>query len=114
MFLKSNLGQRLCRAEQVWRETIFSANVSIKKIFVEAINNEDKIFVQGKFDCLFYENDQLILIDYKTDLKNESHEIINKYQIQLNLYQEAIEQILKIKVTEKYLYFFRLGKSMQF
>ena len=61
------------------------------------------------------ENDELVLVDYKTDYVEESNEneLIKKYEKQLELYQRALELATKKKVSKKYIYSVYLGKSLK-
>jgi ATP-dependent helicase/nuclease subunit A len=54
-----------------------------------------------------------VLIDYKSDHGQDSSKIAKKYEIQLSLYAEAVEAILKRKVQEKYLYLFSTGELVR-
>ena len=59
-------------------------------------------------------NDEIILVDYKTDYveKNNEQELIDKYKSQLNIYKKALEQALNKKVKEVYLYSIYLDKEI--
>ena len=61
------------------------------------------------------ENDELVLVDYKTDYveKGNENELIKKYEKQLELYQRALEFATKKKVSKKYIYSVYLGKSLK-
>lgn len=61
------------------------------------------------------ENDELVLVDYKTDYveKGNENELIKKYEKQLELYQRALELAAKRKVSKKYIYSVYLGKSLK-
>ena len=62
----------------------------------------------------FYDDDGgIILVDYKTDKVDTLEELALRYKTQLDYYQMALEQILKCKVKERYLYSFKLGKEIQ-
>ena len=63
---------------------------------------------------LYYinKNDELILLDYKTDYveKGEEQKLIEKYKEQLNLYKEALEKSLNKKVNKVMIYSTWIGK----
>jgi len=107
-FMTSEIGQRLLASDQVYREKPF-----VLQKHLEAIDN--KVLIQGIIDCYFVEKDGIVLIDYKTDYlrENEDQVLVEKYRIQLDLYKEAIEGILKIPVKETYLYSFSKDKAIQ-
>lgn len=83
-------------------------------IYDENIN--EKILVQGIID-LFYitQDDEVILVDYKTDYVPEGKEetLKEKYQKQLDLYKMAIEGMMKKKVDNIYIYSTYLEKTVK-
>ena len=77
---------------------------------------EETILVQGVIDLYYVNrNNELILVDYKTDYieKNKKCELVNKYKKQLELYQEALEQSFNKKVSKKYIYSTCLGQAIE-
>jgi len=106
-FFASPLGQRMIRSAKVRRELPFSMMLQAKKFYPDILDEGENIFVQGIIDVLFDEPDGMVLIDYKTDKNTET--IIDKYKMQINLYSEAAEKILKKDIKEKYLYLFHNG-----
>lgn len=77
-------------------------------------NSEDMVLIQGIMDAWFQEGDQLVLVDYKTDfvLAGEERTLIERYQIQLDSYAEALERMTGRKVGRKVIYSFCLGKEI--
>ena len=63
---------------------------------------------------MFYinEQDELILVDYKTDYVKDEEELLEKYNKQLELYEMALEQSLNKKVSKKYIYSTHLNKEI--
>ena len=61
------------------------------------------------------ENENIVLIDYKTDYIPENNEnyLIQKYKKQLKLYSRAIENALKKPVNSIYIYSTFLNKEIQ-
>ena len=43
-----------------------------------------------------------VLLDYKTD--RDAPDLAERYRVQIELYTQAVEALLKISVAEKYLY----------
>ena len=70
--------------------------------------------MQGIID-LYYINkeDELILVDYKTDYIKNDIELIGKYKIQLELYKKALEGALNKKVDRVYIYSTCLNKEIE-
>ena len=119
-FFKSNLGKRLLDAfnsgNEVYRELPFYTEISVIETddtLSKSLEGE-KVRLQGVIDCFFYEGDNLILLDYKTDYveKGNEEEMEKKYLVQINYYRNALEKITGKKVTESYLYLFYLDKEM--
>jgi ATP-dependent helicase/nuclease subunit A len=109
-FFGTDLGHRLLRAKQVLRETPFSYGLQAGEIYPfapEAIQNE-MVLIQGVIDCLFEDEQGLILLDYKTDAVRtpDLSQLAERYRVQLELYAKAVEQIWKKPVTQTYLFYF--------
>ena len=67
---------------------------------------------RGVIDVFFYEKDEIVLADYKTDKVSCKEELIQRYESQLDYYQKALEQITGRKVKERYLYSFYLQEEI--
>lgn len=112
-FFASSLGQRLTKASQVWREMPFSLMLPAEKFYPDLAGSGEQVFVQGVIDCLFAEEDGLVLVDYKTDRALTAGELAIKYAAQLSMYAIAIERILGRPVKEQCLYAFSLGREIK-
>ena len=111
-FFESPLGKRLSNAEKVFREESFNILVPQSDISGnQYAPEEDKVLIQGIIDCMFIENGQVIVIDFKTD-KSLSEETENMYKTQLELYAQAAEKITKLPCREKYLYMLNKGTTI--
>lgn len=113
-FTKSQLFKRLKTAKEVQREKPFYLNIPAKEIYEN--NIEEKILIQGIIDLYFIdENDNIILVDYKTDYvpDNNGNFLIEKYEKQLNLYARALKEALGKSVKEKYIYSTCLDKEIR-
>ena len=75
--------------------------------------------IQGIIDVFWIEKDGIVLLDYKTDRVDTEKELSERYAAQLKLYEEALNRVYEnekdaagnpLKVKEKLLYSFRLGK----
>ena len=73
---------------------------------------KDTILVNGIIDCYFIENNQVILLDYKSDRIYDEEELKERYRIQLQLYKIALERALGLPVAETYIYSFAMGKEI--
>ena len=85
-----------------------------RESFVEsnADSHVEKVILQGIIDAFIMEEDGIILVDYKTDRVKDGEELRNRYQKQIDLYSEALEQILGKKVKRRVLYSFSLGEEV--
>ncbi|MDU1994309.1 MAG: helicase-exonuclease AddAB subunit AddA [Clostridium sp.] len=113
-FFISKLGERMLsaynRGDIVYRELPFYTEIDVHRINPDLPKEVegDKVRLQGVIDSFFYEDNEVILLDYKTDYVEQSNEeeLINKYRIQIQYYKEALEKITKTKIKECYLYNF--------
>ena len=121
-FFKSNLGERLLNAynsgEEVYKELPFYTEISAAKTNLDLSNvpESEKVRLQGVIDLFFYEGDNVILVDYKTDYieRGKENELIEKYKVQLEYYKDALMKITGKVVTESYLYSFFLDKEIKY
>ena len=115
-FLDSPLGQLFAKAYQentLYREQHFMQEVEYEKLFpVDVGDNVEKVILQGIIDAFIMEEEGIILVDYKTDRVKDGEELRNRYQKQIDLYSEALEQILGKTVKRRVLYSFSLGEEV--
>lgn len=115
-FLDSSLGQLFAKAYKentLYREQHFMQEVEYEKLFPEdGGDNVEKVILQGIIDAFIMEEEGIILVDYKTDRVKDGEELRNRYQKQIDLYSEALEQILGKKVRRRVLYSFSLGEEV--
>ncbi|WP_199426433.1 helicase-exonuclease AddAB subunit AddA [Thermaerobacillus caldiproteolyticus] len=115
-FFTTDVGKRLCQARNIYREVPFSLAMSAQDVYGQSYASEDGyVLVQGVIDCLFEDDDGLVLIDFKTDTVTgrfqgdweEAKQVMkSRYEAQVNLYRRAVEQIWKTNIHECYLYVF--------
>ena len=112
-FTKSDIWEELKNAKEVHREEPFYMTIPAREIYKKDV--EEKILVQGIIDLYYIDrNDNLVLLDYKTDyLENGAEELIQKYDNQLQLYKKALEDALNRKVDKIYIYSTYLGKAIK-
>ena len=112
-FTKSKIWEEMIHAHAVHREKAFYISIPAKEVFDKEL--EEKILVQGVID-LYYINEQneLILVDFKTDYVEDRNEqiLVDKYTIQLELYKRALEDALQRKVDKVYIYSTYLEKEI--
>ena len=113
-FTKSDIWKDLKEAKEIQREKPFYINIPAKDVYKEKI--EENILVQGIIDLYYIDKeDNLILVDYKTDYVENGKEqnLVDKYRKQLEIYEQALEEALNRKVVKKYIYSVYLGKALE-
>ena len=114
-FLETSSGKRMKKAaksQRLWKEQPFVLGIDAKELYPEEEDGE-LILVQGIIDAYFEEEDELVVLDYKTDRVRKAEELVEKYQEQLRYYAKALEQMTGKKVKEKIIYAFSLGKEIR-
>ncbi|MBE6032471.1 MAG: helicase-exonuclease AddAB subunit AddA [Clostridiales bacterium] len=120
-FFASELGQRACRSDQVFREMPFVARFDREELLRagarEDLHTEEKVLVQGTIDCFFLEDGKAVILDFKSGYAPPTDEgeakLLDRYRTQLLLYGEALKKVRKIPVEEIHLYSFYLQKDFQ-
>ena len=110
-FFNSDLGQRLIASKRVERELPFSMLFDGNRVYPD-VENGERLFLQGIIDTAFVEDDQWVLVDYKTDRVKSGDELIRRYKIQMDLYKEALERLTNMPVKASYIYSFRLHEAV--
>lgn len=115
-FVCSPLARRMAAAEKanrLYKEKPFVIGVSMETID-PSVHGDDEILIQGIIDVWFIEDDQIIIVDYKTDyVEDDGTSLILRYKAQLNYYALALEQMTDLKVKEKIIFSLALGKELQ-
>jgi len=105
--LESPLGKRMGKADAAGvlkREAKFLMNM-----------DDSEVMVIGVIDCYFIEDDQLVLVDYKTDYVADGeyeNVLAERYKEQLRYYKDALESITGLKTKEIFIYSVSIGKEI--
>lgn len=110
-FFNSSIGQRAIKSNYRRKEWYFSMLIP-SETHIKELKNE-QLFLQGVIDLAFLEDEQWVLVDYKTDKAQSMDELWQKYQVQLDIYAQALVQLTGKKVKEKSIYSFRLNCSKE-
>ena len=110
-FFNSDLGQRLIASKRVERELPFSMLFDGNRVYPD-VETGERLFLQGIIDTAFVEDNQWVLVDYKTDRVKSGDELIRRYKIQMDLYKEALETLTDMSVKASYFYSFRLHEAV--
>ncbi len=106
-YVKSDLFESLKTAKEIYKETPFYMNIPYQE-------TKEQVLVQGIIDLYFIDkDDNIILVDYKTDKNVTEIDLINRYKYQLELYKEAIEKSLRKKVNKVCIYSTFLNKNIE-
>jgi len=111
--LSSPLGYRMWRAEQkgmLYREQPFVLGIDAKRL-KGSFPGDETVLIQGIIDAFFVEEDGLVLLDYKTDSVESLDQLWNRYETQMDYYQEALQKLMGLPVKERILYSFHLEKA---
>ncbi|MCL2864182.1 MAG: helicase-exonuclease AddAB subunit AddA [Lachnospiraceae bacterium] len=113
-FLKMDVAIRMKKAlglHRLYEEQPFVVAVDATALYPDAQAGE-RILIQGIVDVFFVEDNELVVLDYKTDrMKNET-EFKEKYKVQLDFYAYALERLTGKSVKEKIIYSFYLEKEI--
>lgn len=112
--LGSPVGSRLLRAGTRKRELPFNFAVPGQRI--NPAYGKETVLLQGMIDCCFIEDDQWILLDYKTDRWHSQagrDRLIARYQVQIDVYARALAAITGRPVAEKYLLFIAMNEAVK-
>ncbi len=103
---QTDLGKRMVAASKLYREVPFLYKTNYKS---------GSVLIQGVIDCYFEQDDNIVLIDYKTDRNVKGHEIhkAQKYNRQISLYKDAIESLIKKPVVESYIFFIETAVAVK-
>ena len=112
-FTKSNIWKELKEAKEYHKEEPFYINIPANEVIESTL--DENILVQGIIDLYYVtKDDELVLLDYKTDFINEGEEkiLIDRHKPQLMLYKRALESGINKKVDKIYIYSTKLGKEI--
>ncbi len=100
-FFESELAHRMIHSDEIKREVPFSMRIEAQR----------QTIVQGIIDCAFKEENEWILIDYKTDFDTAPETFIPRHEMQMNWYRAALERLTRVSVKEMWLFALRAGKA---
>ncbi len=113
----SPIGKRIRLAEKegrLFREQPFVIGRQAKEFYKETESTE-LILLQGIIDVFFEEDNELVLLDYKTDYvgANGAEPLKKRYHTQFECYKQALEQITGKAVKEMILYSFAMDEAVR-
>ncbi len=114
LFARTDLAGRMQKAKEqgeLYQEQPFVIGLSGAE-FPDA-DPEETVLVQGIMDAFFYEDGEVVVVDYKTDRVSRAEELVERYHAQLEYYDQALRMLTGRKVKERLIYSFRLGKVIR-
>lgn len=99
-FLSSEEGRNMLRSKEIRREWPFNLKIT----------SPIRTMVQGVIDLCYLEEEEWVLIDFKTDWVNSEQELWDRYRMQLRIYRDALVKATGRPVRRCGLYSLRLGK----
>ncbi len=112
-FVKTDLFGRMLRSKNLYREYRFTVSVPAGMTtagndeLTELLNNTETSatsVLQGAIDCIFEEEDGMVIVDYKTDHVKEPSVLTERYSTQLRLYEEAAQKLFDKPVKQRFIY----------
>ena len=102
-FTQDALFARMQRAERLERELPFSFPMDAMQLY--GIAAEETVLLQGVLDACFREDDEWVIVDYKTDRirpGESAEQAAERHAEQLRLYALALESLTGQRVKELY------------
>lgn len=110
-FFACGLYRRMAAARRMERELRFFWDIDSRQMGYDGAG-ADKITVQGVADCVFWEADGAVIVDYKTDAVSSAGDLADKYREQLRLYRLILQESLQTPVKSCILYSFSLEREI--
>ena len=109
-FTKTQLYETLTKASQIKKEVPFMTLVKVSE------HEQSQILLQGVIDLLAEFDDDVWIIDYKTDyvrdFNTQYEELKERYAVQMKYYSKAIKEIYPTKKVSCYVYFLKVQQSI--
>ncbi|MBQ7935342.1 MAG: PD-(D/E)XK nuclease family protein, partial [Clostridia bacterium] len=109
-FTQSDCFEALMSAETYYKEERFLFPMPAAQLF--GAQAEGEILIQGVLDCYWVEGDRAVILDYKTDRVQDPQELIDRYRVQMDLYEEALKRVRNLTVIRREIYSFSLEKTI--
>lgn len=114
-FFESPLAARIFAAQTVHRELRFLAEVGAETLgaYTDLFDGTDaKTAIQGVADCVFIEDGEAVIVDYKSDYVKDARELVERYRVQLALYRAVLADSLGVPIKQCVIYSFALSAEI--
>ncbi|MCC3354373.1 UvrD-helicase domain-containing protein [Holdemanella biformis] len=93
-------------------DSLYSSWMKEKHVFEQSYIIEEKNqVVHGFMDLVIYKEDEVIIVDFKTDAVDNEQKLIDLYTIQLQAYKKAMKKLTNLPINT-YIYSFSLSKCI--
>lgn len=115
-FCQSSIAERMKRADlsgTLHKESQFVMGIPAR--LMDEADSDEPILIQGIIDAWFEEDGEIVLVDYKTDWIEMGQEqvLLERYQLQMVYYAQALQQITGKKVKEAVIYSFAVQEEIK-
>jgi len=112
-FFQSDLAYRIRKSRKTLREAPFTLAIPARELALA--QSDESVLVQGVIDLAFLEQEQWVLLDYKSNYVTAETlgRLTEHYKMQLKLYARALETLTGRSVSQKYLFFLKAGKAVE-
>lgn len=93
-------------------DALYASWMKEKHVFEQSYIIEEKNqVVHGFMDLVIYKEDEVIIVDFKTDAVDNEKKLIDLYAIQLQTYKKAMKKLTNVPINT-YIYGFSLSKCI--
>lgn len=93
-------------------DALYASWMKEKHVFEQSYIIEEKNqVVHGFMDLVIYKEDEVIIVDFKTDAVDNEKKLIDLYAIQLQTYKKAMKKLTNVLINT-YIYAFSLSKCI--
>lgn len=93
-------------------DALYASWMKEKHVFEQSYIIEEKNqVVHGFMDLVIYKEDEVIIVDFKTDAVDNEKKLIDLYAIQLQTYKKAMKKLINVPINT-YIYAFSLSKCI--
>ena len=118
-FAQTPLAKRMSAArdrKEFHTEQPFVIQMAARELEI-GCESDEPVLIQGIIDAWFYEKNEnweneIVVVDYKTDFVKDGGELLKKYRKQLDYYELTLERLTGKRVKEKIIYSFCLKEEI--
>lgn len=114
-FVNSELITRCLSSDKVFKEYRFTLQVLVSLVdsSLDSVETDETIILQGAVDLAFVEDNELVIVDYKTDNVKDVAVLYDMYHNQLEIYKDAMNKCTDYNVKECFIYSVKLEQSIK-